>query len=159
MPVMRVFQPLPTVSEVVREPDLPAAAATYARDTITLGWEERLKARGRRRTDGGVEFGSALPRGTVLSAGDCLVLETLRLVVAVVERQEPVLVVEPRTAAEWGLFGYHIGNSHQPLMLTEREIVCADAAGMDQILGQHGIAFTRAVRAFTPVGLLADHRH
>jgi urease accessory protein UreE len=80
-------------------------------------------------------------------------------VFVVIEREEAVLVIEPRTPVEWGLFAYHIGNSHQPVMLTEREIVCADLPGMDQVLEQHAIAFARTTRAFTPVGLLSDHRH
>ena len=61
-----------TIAERVhREAELPEATRDYARDTITLGWEDRTHVHGRRRTDGGVEFGTALPRGTVLRAGDC----------------------------------------------------------------------------------------
>ena len=55
-------------------------------DTIALGWEDRLKTRGRRRSDEGLEFGTSLPRGTVLRAGDCLVIESARAIVEVVER-------------------------------------------------------------------------
>jgi urease accessory protein len=159
MSVLQVFKSLPVVHEVVREGAVPRSASAYARDTVTLGWEERLKARGRRRSDRGTEFGTALPRGTVLTAGDCLICEPLERVFVVIEREEPVLVIEPRTPVEWGLFAYHIGNSHQPVMLTEREMVCADLPGMDQVLEQHAIPFIRASRPFTPVGLLADHRH
>ena len=56
MSVLQVFKSLPVVHEVVREGALPASATGYARETVTLGWEERLKARGRRRSDGGTEF-------------------------------------------------------------------------------------------------------
>ena len=80
-------------------------------------------------------------------------------IVTVVELAEPVLIVEPRTAADWGLVGYQIGNSHQPLMLTEREIFCADCLGMEMVLRQHAIPFVRGVRSFTPLGLPSDHRH
>jgi urease accessory protein len=159
MSVLQVFKSLPVVHGVVREDALPASAAVFVRDTVTLGWEERLKARGRRRSDGGSEFGTALPRGTVLRAGDCLICEPLERVFVVAEREEAVLVIAPRTPVEWGQFAYHIGNSHQPIMLTEHEIVCADLPGMDQVLEQHAIVFTRAIRPFTPIGLLADHRH
>src|SRR6202521_4112284 len=109
MSVLQVFKSLPVVHDVVRERALPASASAYARDTVTLGWEERLKARGRRRSDGGTEFGTALPRGTVLEAGDCLICEPLARVFVVIEREEPVFVIEPRTPVEWGLFAYHIG--------------------------------------------------
>lgn len=159
MSVLPVFRSLPIVHEVVRDGALAAPHSSYARDTLTLGWEERLKARGRRRSDGGTEFGTALPRGTVLTAGDCLICEPLERVFIVIERAEPVLIIEPRTQVEWGLFAYHIGNSHQPVMLTDREIVCADLPGMDQVLEQHAIVFSRGSRPFTPIGLLADHRH
>ncbi len=159
MSVLERFKTLPTAEDVLRGEGLPPVAADFARDTITLGWDDRLRTRGRRTTDGGVEFGTALPRGTVLRDGDRLVVPGLRLVITVVERPEPVLVVRPRTTAEWCLFGYQIGNSHQPLMITQEEIVCPDGLGMVQVLEQHAIAFTRAIRPFTPVGVMTDHRH
>jgi urease accessory protein len=134
-------------------------ARAYARDTLTLGWEDRSHVHGRRRTDGGVEFATSLPRGTVLRQGDCLTLPTERLVVSVVERDEPVFVVEPRTPREWGLFAYHIGNRHQPLMITDEALVCPDVPGMEQLLQQHHIPFTRANRPFTPAATTAGHRH
>ena len=159
--MLQVFRALPTVVEVHRADALPARAAAYARDTMALGWEERLRARGRRKADGGTEFGTSLPRGTVLMDGDALVVDALSLVVTVIASEESVLVVRPATFAEWGLYGYHIGNSHQPLMLTADAIVCPDVPGMDQVLDQHGIPYAREARAFTPVSSMgdADHRH
>ena len=68
-----------------------------ARDTITLGWEDRRRVRGQRRSDGGIVFGLSLPRGTVLRGGDCLVFDEAMTVVVVVERPEPVFLIEPRT--------------------------------------------------------------
>jgi len=147
------------VERVTRDDDLPAAARSYARDTVTLGWEDRTHAHGRRRTDGGVEFGTSLPRGTVLCAGDCLVLDAERLVVSIVERPEPVFVVEPRTPVEWGLFAYHIGNRHQPMMATDRALVCPDVPGVEQLLQQHRMPYTRATLPFTPAATAAGHQH
>ena len=69
------------VDQVFRERDVPENARGYTRDTTTLGWEDRTHAHGRRRTEGGVEFGTTLPRGTVLRAGDCFVLDDERRVV------------------------------------------------------------------------------
>lgn len=159
MSVLQVFKTLPVAHEIHRLDALPDAARGWARDTITLGWEERMKARGRRRSDGGLEFGTALPRGSVLGGGDCFLFDGPRCVVVVVEREEPVFVVEPRTAPEWGLFAYYIGNSHQPVMITDGAIICPDLPGMEQVLVQHGMAFSRSTRPFTPVGLLVDHQH
>jgi urease accessory protein len=126
---------------------------------MTLGWEDRVQTHGRRRTDGGLECGLALPRGTVLRAGDHFVLEDARVVVAVMEQPQPVFVIEPRTAPEWALYAYHIGNRHQPLMITEASIVCPDALGVEQLLQQRNIPHTRALLPFTPATAAIPHRH
>jgi urease accessory protein len=147
------------VERVCREGDIPEAARGYASDTVTLGWEDRTHAHGRRRTDGGVEFGTSLPRGTVLRAGDRLVLDEPKLIVAIVERPEPVFVIEPRTPQEWALFAYHIGNRHQPVMITEAALVCPDVPGVEQLLQQHRMPYTRATRPFTPAATVAGHAH
>ena len=140
-----------------RDAELTDAARGYARDTVTLDWEDRAHAHGRRRSDGGVEFGTALPRGTVLRAGDCFVVETARLVISVVERPEPVFVVEPQSAAEWALFAYHLGNRHQPVMITDRALVCPDLPGVEPLLQRHRIPYTRATLPFTPAASVAAH--
>jgi urease accessory protein len=147
------------VERIYKNGDLPAAARGFARDTVTLGWEDRTHVHGRRRTDGGVEFGTSLPRGTVLRAGDCFALDSERLVVSVVEREEPVFVIAPRTPGEWALFAYHIGNRHQPLMVAGDALVCPEVPGMEQLLQQHHMPYVRATRAFTPATAVAAHRH
>jgi urease accessory protein UreE len=157
--MLRVFKPLPVANEVHSAGALPAAARDYSRDTVTLGWEERMKARALRRSDAGMEFGTSLPRGTILRHGDIFVLDVVATQVSVVERDEPVLVIEPSTAEEWARFAYHIGNSHQPMMVAERTIVCPDVAGMAQVLEYHRIPFVRAQRPFTPLSHVPDHRH
>ena len=72
------------IGHVLRENALPAPARGYARDSITLGWDERLHGHGRRRSDGGVAFGLSLPRGTMLRGGDCLILDQAKTVVLVI---------------------------------------------------------------------------
>jgi urease accessory protein len=146
-----LFRSLPIVEAVFDGSRLPAALLDAPRDALTLGWEERAKTRARRRTDNGVEFGSALPRGTVLREGDCLALENPPLVIVVHEREEPVLVARPASTGQWALWGYHIGNSHQPLMIGDDALVCPDVPGMAQVLDYHRIPYTRELRRFTPV--------
>jgi len=146
-----LFRSVPIADAVFRLERLPAGLADHPRDSMTLGWEERAKARARRRTDGGIEFGTALPRATVLREGDCLALENPPLLIVIHECPEPVLVARPTSAATWALWGYYIGNSHQPLMIADDLLVCADVPGMEQVLNYHGIPFTREMRAFTPV--------
>jgi urease accessory protein len=150
---------LTVIERIHREDALPATTCGYARDAMTLGWEDRLRVHGRRRSDGGVAFGLFLPRGTMLRSGDCLVVEDVKTVVVVVERPEPVFLIEPRTSQEWGLFAYHIGNRHQPLMITETAIVCPDVAGVEQLLEQQRIPFARTTLAFTPATSVASHDH
>jgi urease accessory protein len=162
--MLHVFRPIPTVREVCRADALPPAATVYGRDTITLGWEERLKTRVRRRSDGGVEFGTVLDRGSILRQGDCFVLDEPPVVIAVVEAAEPVFVIEPASASDWGRYAYQIGNSHQPLMLTETAIICPDVPGMEQVLTYHAVPFRRDTCAFTPIASSmqphdSDHRH
>ena len=153
-----MFKSLPVADVTSRADALPADARAFARDTIALGWDDRLKARARRRSDGGLEFGTALPRGTVLRAGDCLVIQSHRTVVEVVERLEPAFVIEPHTPSQWALFAYHIGNGHQPLMVTERALVCPDAPGVERLLQYHRIPYARADVAFTPASAVLDHQ-
>ena len=162
--MLDIFKSIPTVHLRYREETLPARARDYARDTITLGWEERQKSRGRRQSDRGMEFAAAFSRGTVLQAGDCVLLEDHRLVVAVVEALEPVFVIEPADPPEWARIAYHIGNSHQPMMTTATELVCPDVPGMDHVLAYHAISFVRTRRPFTPIGhagriYQAAHQH
>jgi urease accessory protein len=147
------------VDRVYRENELPDEARAYARDTVTLGWEDRTHVHGRRRTDGGVEFGTSLARGTVLLGGHCFLLDGPRIVAVVVERPEPVFVIEPRTAHEWGLFAYHIGNRHQPLMITATALVCPDAPGVEQLLQQHRVPYARTMMPFNPIATAIGHKH
>ena len=147
------------VEQIHHEDALPPTARGYDRDRLTLGWEDRLRVRARRRSDGGVAFGLSLPRGTILRGGDCLVLNEARMVVVVVERPEPVFLIEPRTPQEWGLFAYHIGNRHLPLMITDAGIVCPDVAGVEQLLEQQRIPFARGRQAFTPATWVTNHHH
>ena len=154
-----MFKSIPIAKRAERLDTLPDTVTGFDRDSVTLGWEERLRARARRRSDGGFEFATALPRGTTLRADDCLVLEAQRMVIRVVELEEAMLVVRPASPREWGLFAYHIGNNHQPMMITEDAMICPDALGMDQILAYHAIPCVRELRPLTPLGQVSDHQH
>jgi len=145
------------IDRIYREDTLPPTSRGYARDTITLGWDDRLRVHGRRRSDGGIAFGLFLPRGTILRGGDCLVAAEATTVVVVVERPEAVFLIEPRTPQEWGLYAYLIGHRHQPLMVTETAIVCPDVAGVEQLLEQQRIPFARTALPFTPAPSPANH--
>lgn len=154
-----MFKSVPVAKNIDPLVTLSGAALGFERDTVTLGWEERLRVRARRRSDLGFEFATALKRGTILREDDCFVFDAQRIIVRVVELAEPMLVVRPKDHREWGVFAYHIGNSHQPVMIADEAIICPDALGMDQLLTYHAIPFVREVRRFTPIGQVSDHQH
>jgi urease accessory protein UreE len=154
-----MFKSLPVAKKIDRFDTLSGDALAFERDTVTLGWEERLRGRARRHSDRAFEFATALPRGTILREDDCFVFDAQRIVVRVIELEEPMLVVRPKDHREWGVFAYHIGNSHQPVMIADDAIICPDALGMDQLLKYHAIPFVREHRRFTPLGQLSDHQH
>lgn len=157
--MIHVFRSLPVARATFRADALPPAATGYRQDSATLGWDERVKTRVRRVSDQGFEFATVLARGQVLRDSDCFVFDPQGLVIRVVERSEPVFVIRPRSAQEGARFSYHIGNSHQPLMLAGAEIVCPDVPGMEPVLVYHAIPFVRDSRPFTPIGQAPDHRH
>ncbi len=150
---------LPIADCVYPASALPDRARRYGRDTVTLGWEQRTHVHGRRTTDGGIAFGTSLPRGTVLQGGDCLILDSHQLVVSIVERPEAVFVIDPPSPLEWGLFAYHIGNRHQPMMIANGSLICPDVPGVEALLQQCRIPYRRATRPFTPVAAVAGHHH
>ncbi|MGE3959161.1 MAG: urease accessory protein UreE [Vicinamibacterales bacterium] len=154
---MAFFKSVPVAETVFRADRLPAGLSGHLRDRVVLGWQERLSTRGRWRTEGGVEFGVGLPRGTVLRDGDCLALDQPPLLIAVCEKPEPVLVIVPETPERAATWAYFIGNSHQPLMVVGGVLLCADVTGADQVLAFHGIPFVRDVRPFTPAAVPGHH--
>ncbi|MFN7915098.1 MAG: urease accessory protein UreE [Vicinamibacterales bacterium] len=154
---MALFRSVPVVEAVFAEDRLPAALAAYPRDTVTLGWQARMGSRGRWTTDGGVDFGTALPRGTILRDGDCLAIDRLPLLVVVREQAEPVLVARPASIEEAARWAYQVGNSHQPLMIDDGLLVCPDEHGAADVFAYHGIPFERESRRFTPVSSGPGH--
>lgn len=147
------------IEQTYCENALPESTRGYGRDSMTLGWEDRLHVHGLRHSDRRVTFSLPLRRRTTLGGGDCLVVDEAKTVVVIVERPESVFVIELRTPLECVLFGYHIGNRHQPLMITETGIVCPDIAGVQQLLQQHRIPFVRATLPLTPATSVVSHHH
>ena len=131
------------------EADARAQFPAFRRDTITLTFEDRRKAHGKRRSDGGVEFAISLPIGTVLKAGDCMVLLEEQLVVKVVEAPEAVYVVKPKTPQEWAYYAYHVGNRHQQVMIGENELIFLQSPAVRSLLEQLRIPFNTDTRPFT----------
>lgn len=148
---MGFFRSVPTAESVLDLQRLPAGVAGHPRDTVVLGWAERMSPRGRWTTEGGVDFGASLPRGTVLAEGQALAIEHPPLLILVRAKPEPVLVACPASAGQAMLWAYQLGNAHLPLMLDAGLLICLDVRGVDEVFTFHAIPFTRETRPFTPV--------
>jgi urease accessory protein len=133
--------------------------ASFRRDTITLTWEDRRQGHGKRRSDGGVEFAISLPNGTILKAGDCLVLADAATVIEVREASEPVYVIRPKTPQEWAYYAYHVGNRHQPVMIADSELIFPKSAAVRSLLEQFHVEFTTEERPFTAALAQVGHSH
>jgi urease accessory protein len=131
----------------------------YRRDTLTLNWEERRQGHGRRFSDSGLEFGISLPGGSVLKAGDCLVLEAERTVVVIREAPEPVYIVKPRTPQDWAYYAYHVGNRHQQVMIGQTELVFLQNPAVRSLLEQLHVPFEAGERPFTAALVNVGHMH
>ena len=83
--MLRVFNHCPVAHKTSPGRRAARRAGGYRRDTITLGWEERLKARGRRRADGGFEFGTTLAARHDPARRRLFVLDEAAIVVVVAE--------------------------------------------------------------------------
>ncbi len=147
------------VEHVAREYALQGEPSGYRRTTMTLPLEERQKTHGRRRSDDGIEFAISLEPGLTLGDGDCLLLEDERVAVVVREAAEAVYVVRPRSAREWAYFAYQIGNRHQKLMISEKELVCLQDPAVRSLFEQLHVEYVEDSRPFTPATVAGHHSH
>jgi urease accessory protein UreE len=152
------FEAMTVVEQLVQQSDLAPRFDRYRHDTLTLKWEERRQGHGKRRTDGGVEFAISLPNGTILKAGDCMILEAEQMIVRIREASEPVYIVTPTTPQDWAYYAYHAGNRHQQVMIGERELIFLQNPAVRSLLEQLHVPFETGERPFT--GALANvHAH
>jgi urease accessory protein UreE len=112
-----------TIVEQIHAAAVEAEHTDYRSDTLTLTWEERRQGHGRRRSDGGIDFAISLPAGTILKAGDRMILEAERTIVRVEEANEAVYIIRPGTPQEWAYYAYHAGNRHQQVMIGHSELI------------------------------------
>ena len=150
---------LTVVEQVIAAEKIEAQYESYNRDTLTLTWDDRRQGHGRRRSDGGVEFAISLPNGTVLKGDDCMILETERTVVKVVEAPEPVYVVRPQSSYEWAYYAYHVGNRHQQVMIGATELIFLQNPAVRSLLEQLHVPFETAERPFTAALANVGHSH
>jgi urease accessory protein UreE len=147
------------VEKITPAAEVNAGYDNYRRDTLTLRWEERRHGHGKRRSDAGVEFAISLPGGTVLKAGDCIVLEPERTIVRIQEAPEPVYVLRPKTPQDWAYYAYHVGNRHQEVMIGKTELIFLQNPAVRSLLEQLHVHFETDDRAFTAALVNAGHSH
>lgn len=147
------------VEKIARAADIRSTYDGYLKDTLTLTWQDRRQGHGRRKSDNGLEFAISLPNGTVLKAGDCMVLESERTVVEINEAIEPVYVVRPKTPQEWAYFAYHVGNRHQEVMIGESELIFLQNPAVRSLLEQLHAHFETGERPFAAALVNVGHSH
>ena len=126
------------------------------RDTLRLTWEERRWTRRRAVTSSGRKVALALPTGSVLRAGDVLLIEP-DWYLAVEARPEPVLAMLPRDRAEAIRVAFEVGNRHFSLALRGDAILVPDDSAMRQLATRLGVPWEPREAVYEPIG--GGHRH
>ncbi len=123
-------------------------AAVCSVDPLELTADQRARPHFRKRTAAGVEVIVSLPRGSHLDDGDVLCLDNG---VAVVVRAAPedLLEVTPRTAREWGVVGYQLGNLHRDVRFQDECLLTPYEHSTEQVLASLGVPCSRITRSFT----------
>jgi urease accessory protein len=150
---MTIVEKLHSSAEIGTEYD------NYARDTLTLTWEERRQGHGKRRSDAGIEFAISIPGGTVLKGGDHMVLRPERTIVKVQEAPEAVYIIRPKTPQEWAYYAYHVGNRHQQVMIGDTELIFLQNPAVRSLLEQLRVHFENDERPFTAALANVGHSH
>ncbi|MFN3487116.1 MAG: urease accessory protein UreE [Planctomycetota bacterium] len=128
------------------------------RDVLPLTWEERRWNRKRVRTRNGREVALALPTGSVLAAGDVLLVEA-DWYLQVESVPEPVLAVQPRDGGEALRVAFEVGNRHFPLAVQGEVLLVPDDPAMAQLLTRLGATWERRTAVFDPLGTVPAHAH
>src|SRR5256885_837066 len=157
--VIFFFNAMTVVEQIVPVEDISPGYEGYRRETLTLTWEERRQGHGKRRSDAGLEFAISLPGGTVLKAGDCMVLAPELTIVRVEEAPEAVYVVRPATPQQWAYYAYQVGNRHQQVMIGETELIFLQNPAVRSLLEQLHIHFHSDTRPFNAALANVGHSH
>ena len=128
------------------------------RDTLRLTWEERRWGRRRVTTAKGREVALALPTGSVLQAGQILVVEP-EWYLEVEPAPEPVIAVFPRDRVEALRLAFEVGNRHFSLALEPDALLVPDDPAMEQFLTRLGAKWERRTAVFNPLGSGHAHEH
>lgn len=126
---------------------------------VTLTYALRCKSRQPLLLDNGERVLLALPRGTVLRAGDLLQDDNGRLI-AVHAAREPLTVAATENVQLLARACYHLGNRHVPLAIGENQVCYLQDHILDALLTGLGLSLRHAHLPFEPeAGAFLSHDH
>jgi urease accessory protein len=130
-----------------------------ATTTVTLTYALRCKSRQPLLLDNGERVLLALPRGTVLRAGDLLQDDNDRLI-AVHAAREALSVATTENAQLLARACYHLGNRHVPLAISEHQVSFLQDHILDALLTGLGLSLRHDHLPFEPeAGAFLSHDH
>jgi urease accessory protein len=118
--------------------------------TLALTAEDRSKSRYRCQATTGEVLLLALPRGTVLSAGDLLTTDAQDWWCRIEAESEPVLIVQAERPLDLLRAAYHLGNRHVPLELSFQGLKLLADPVLKEMLIHQGLKVREGLESFSP---------
>ena len=118
-------------------------------ERIVLDSADLAKHRQRVKTDAGREVGISLPHGSHLHDGDVLHFDD-DLAIVVLQADEDLLRLKPRTPEEFGYMGYQVGNLHRAAMIDPHGIAVLYDKAIEALAERHHVPFERVRGKFKP---------
>lgn len=126
---------------------------------LPLTASDRTRTRHHFTVGSGITLTLALPRGTVLQAGDHLAAESGEII-QVTAQPEPVLTVTASDPTTLIRAAYHLGNRHVPLEVTADYLRFSPDPVLAQMLDYLGVTVTAETAPFYPeAGAYHSHDH
>ena len=128
----------------------PVDLARRRVERVVLTSAELARHRQRVKTHSGREVGISLPHGQTLKDGDVLYLDEA-LAIVVEQAEEALLRLVPRSAEEFALAGYQVGNLHRPAMIDGRAVTVLEDPAIQALAERWRIPFEKVRGKFRPV--------
>ncbi len=129
-------------------------------DRLPLTAEERASPHLLARTEAGRELRISFPRDSELNDGDVLAIEG-EIAVVVRAAAEKLYVIQPKTAFDWGVAGFQLGNLHRPVRFTEEAMLTPADPMVADIFQRLEISYEEKITPFIGkrYGSFVGHHH